>query len=181
MEESGSFRAHRDDLLDSIERWRSGLEGPPTGLTTYWRGVGGGAADRVAVMIARAVAELAPDWVRPDRATMGQYVGALERAGASLRAECTRRPGRLLRPTEVRLLNRLTRLRAAIAHVEERAFDIAPGEVGRLGAEEVSRFLDAAEEFCRLQLVDEVICREAARGPRPGNPTASPVETEEPR
>lgn len=158
-----TMRAHRDDLLAAIERWRVELDSVGPGPTTLWPGVGHGAVAKVSTMIELAAAEFVPASERPERPTVGQLVGLLERAAGTATASCIGRPGRLIRPSEMRVLNRLTRLRASIAHVEETAAALDPISVGRLGGEEVAGFLDAAAEFCGLPLVEEVICREAVR------------------
>ena len=115
-------------------------------------------------MLMLAVAELVPDFRVTDHTTLGDLYDALEHAGPGLRANCVGRPGRLLRPTELTALRSLTRDRNRLAHLEEKVGIRSPREVGQLETTEVLRMLDAAEAFCRMTLIDEIICRQADGG-----------------
>lgn len=158
-----SVETHRDALVDSISRWRGQLGRIESGPSTLWFGVAHSAVARVGALINLAVTELVPAWKPEKPPTVGELIGALEHEGKRLRAECVGRPGRLLRPTEVAVLNRLTKLRKSIAHMEETVATRPASQMGRLETPEVLQFLDVAEEFCGLTLIDELICREARR------------------
>jgi len=155
-----SMRAHRDDLLSSVARWTEEIENAGNQPLTLWFGIAHSSIAKVSTMVSLAVDLLAPDEPRPDRPTLGQLVGMLERASSSQRATCTGRQGKLLRPAEIVVLHELNRLRASIAHMEERGRSLTPTQIGRLATTETTRFLEAATAFCRLGLIDELICRE---------------------
>lgn len=162
-DEARSMRAHRDALIDSISRWRPELRAI-SGPTTLWLGIAERASKRVTSMLMLAVAVLIPGFRVTDHTTPGDLCDALEHAGARLRADCVRRPGRLLRPTELKALSDLTRDRNWLAHLEEKAGIRSPEQVGQLETAEVLRILDAAEAFCGMTLIEEIICRETDGG-----------------
>lgn len=155
-----SMKAHRDALLGSIGRWREDL-GSVRGPTTLWLGIADKAMKRVTAMLLIAATELVPSFQLTDHTTPGLL--RQELSAAKLRASCTGRQGQLVRPTEFDTIDRLTRFRNFLAHMEEKAGVRSVKDVGRIETEETLRVLDAAEAFCRMALVDEVICRQGAR------------------
>ncbi len=156
-----SIRAVRDELVGSIERWRAELGGSGSEPSTLLIGVALRAVTLSAAMVSMAITTLAPDAPIPPRSTLGMLVGTLVSEGTKQRATCMGSQRNLLRPGEIRLLQRLSRLRASIAHQEDVGVLWEAAKIGRLGVADVAEFLDVASQLCRLPFIDELICRES--------------------
>jgi hypothetical protein len=111
-----------------------------------------------------AVVSLLPEATIPERATLGQVVGLIERHGRDHRMDCLGLPRRLLARGEIATLKRLTSRRNRVFHVVEQG--VARDAMERLSSTDVLETLGAIEAVARLPLFDELACR-AARLPQP--------------
>lgn len=156
--ESGAA-ATRQELLQSISRWRLELPELPE-HSTRGVGVAGTAARLVERLLILAIAGLLPEARMPARPTLGDRVGAIEQYGRKQSMVCLGRPRRLVTRTEITVLNRLTKARNALAHVQND--EDSATTMGRLRPSDVVEMLDIAEAVAQLPLFDELQCRESA-------------------
>lgn len=113
-----------------------------------------------ATMLKIAAAEVAPEGNLPEKPTLGKLVELLEREGPRARMTCLGADRGLLREPEIKLLKRLSRLRASIAHQEDAGALWEASKVGRLTGADVVEFIDVALEVSSLPMFDEIICRQ---------------------
>ena len=158
---SAEIRAH---LLDKIVEWEKEI--PPDGafMGTFGAGVALRAVSLVGTLIRRVVLVLLPEAELTERPTLGFYVHTIERYGRDHEMTCVEAPRRLITSPEVKLLSRLSRMRAVLAHQEEAwASDVSA--IGELRPSEVRELLDAVRAVIRLPMFDELICRETSAEP----------------
>jgi hypothetical protein len=156
---SAEIRVH---LLEKIVEWKERLPPDGTFMGTYGAGIALSAVTLIGVLIKRAVDVLIPDAEPSDKPTIGFYVSTIERYGRDHKTICVQPPRHLVTSPEVKLLKRLSRTRASLAHQEgEPAFDVSM--IGRLGPSEVRDFLDLVGTVARLAIFDELTCRETQR------------------
>ena len=151
----------RDHLLGKTDGWREQLPPDGTFMGTLGAGIALSAISLVGVLLRRAVVVLLPEATLPERPTLGFYVNAIERYGRDHAITCIQQSRRLVTAPEIRVLNMLSRKRAALAHQEE-AWASDASAIGRLQPSEVRALLDVVSAAVRLPIFDELICREAA-------------------
>jgi hypothetical protein len=163
MNDAGPALAIRDELLGSVERWQATLPEDDAPPTTLWVGVAVRASALASALLKLAVAEFARDVPLPDKPTLGALIQALDQRARHQRATCLGVPRALLRPTEIQLLRRLSRMRASVVHQEDGSGSWEAALIGRLTVADTREFLDVAGKVARLPLIEELICRERAR------------------
>lgn len=119
------------------------------------------AVSSVGVLLSRAVTLLLPEADVGSRPSFGVYVDAVERHGRSHSLTCTNGARRLVLPTEVATLNKMSRARARLAHLEEGEI-AGPGDVGYFTAAEMREILDLVEVVLALPIFAELVCRESS-------------------
>jgi hypothetical protein len=166
-------REIRSHILSRVSAWREMLPADDQQLFgTLGSGMAWHAVDSVAILLRRAVTVLLPEADVGSKPTFGKYVNAVERYGRSHSLACTGQARRLVLPTEVAILNTMSRTRARLAHLEE--VEIAgPGDVGYFMAAEMREILDLVETVLALPIFDELVCRENTTGATP--PTDDPA------
>lgn len=153
-----SAAATRQELIESIPRWKDRVVSDPP-HSTYGVGVSMTATRLIERLLVLAIAGLLPEAHLPARATLGDRVGAIERYGRKHSMVCLGQPRRLVTPTDIVALKRLTKGRNALVHLQDDE-DLTT-TMGRLRPADVVEMLEVAEAVARLPLFHELVCLEA--------------------
>lgn len=158
MDAESDAAATRNKLLQSIARWRQQLSDLPE-PSTFGVGVAMTAARLVERLLILAIATLLPDAALPAKPTLGDRVGAIEQYGRKHSMVCLGRPRKLVTRAEITVLNRLTKGRNELAHLQaDEDFTVT---MGRLRPLDVLEMLEIAEAVAQLPIFDELLCRES--------------------
>jgi hypothetical protein len=145
----------------SSDRFRTGGASCLALRSTYGVGVTTTGVRLVERLLVLAVAATVPEAPLPSKPTLGQRVGAIEQYGRKHSMVCLGLPRRLVTRTEITVLNRLTKGRNALVHLQDDGSFATT--MGRMRLSDVAEMIDIAEAVAHLPLFDELLCREATQ------------------
>jgi len=151
-----SARELRDTLRERLAEWEA-VQGPIARRElspTYNLGFGMKCVAFLSTLIRQAVDTLLPAVALGERPTFGRLVGALDKFGQ--REPLPGHPKRkLVIRSEIEVLNRLTRIRAAMAHPEdqERSLEM----LGRLSEDQLREYISLSRRVLDFPLLDELV------------------------
>jgi hypothetical protein len=161
MDDQASAAALKDELLSSLGRWRAELPAENEPGNTMGFGVANRAIAIAGSLIRAAVDTMMPDEPLPEKPTLGERIGILERRGQKMRTSCSAPSERLVTKADIGVIHRFSKQRNALAHQEEARAEA--WELGRFTRDRVTEILDLVESIARMTIVSETICVQKSR------------------